>query len=117
MMPLIGSLFTAYATEPEKKEGDFIISAFPNWKGYVKKRSQYYPEKISSREYFRFIVVGVHRKQHHNYFQAIPFRPLTEGESKKYNILDSRDFHKIKDLREVFYETVGELAVEAKRSR
>lgn len=111
-MPIVGSLFTAYAKPPKNKGGDKVISAFPNWNGFVIGESEYLPDGVWPGEYYRFIVSSVHRRKHTNFFYAIPFRSLDYDEDTHFNILDARGFHEIERLWSVFYDEVGRLDIE-----
>lgn len=110
-MPIQGSLFTAYATEPRKEGGDLRIKCFANWTGYVKPNSTYYSHEVKPNDYFRFLIVSVHQHVRHNYFQVIPFRPVMEGEDLRNNILEPNDFEKIRKLRTTFYEEMHNLSL------
>jgi hypothetical protein len=99
--PEIGSLFTSRLNPREKGKIDYTLHDFRDHTGYVKNGTHIKEEEMVEGNFYRFIVVAVHSKDHHNYFYAIPFRKVSANESKRANILPAMDFVKIKDLADI----------------
>ena len=110
----VGGIFTAYAREP-KPFGKFLtIKAIKDCTGYVKKDARrHFREEVNIGEFYRFVVVGLHEKNNHNYFYAVPIRKLRYEESRKFNFIDAETHRTMK----IFAETFAKVLVNELRNR
>ena len=96
--PEIGSVFTA-RLDKEKGKRDYVTHRIKNFTGYIRENPCFREELIEGK-FYRFIVVSVHSREHHNYFYAIPFRRVKTEESRDMNYTDSETFLRIKRIGE-----------------
>lgn len=98
--PEIGSVFSSYLCPPRREGGDFRVMRIKNYTGYVRRGDYFDNKDLRLKHFYRFIVTAVHSKGFHNYFYAVPFRELKEGESDELNLLNSEGFLKLKRFAE-----------------
>ena len=97
--PERGTVFTAQAVKREGKR-DLTIDRFQNYTGYVKKN---FNEDIFCLPggFYRFkIIDGPYTRDRHNFFYAVPLRPVKITEARKPNTIDPQT--------NIFIERLGE---------
>ncbi len=109
-IPFPGMLFTAYAKENPRgcEHPPRIEGIFKEHTCYVKLKSPYYQGDLELEMPFRFLVVaGPFTRNHHNYANVIPFRPITSGESTLLSLITSLEFNLLKDVARGHHKKVN----------